>query len=227
MSALKRMVSGKELYRLMDNSVFVNRANELAESPFLLFPAGERKYGPYWRIEWMGTDRKHWKGGENEAIISIHPADSYLRGEGAPWVNTPFSEMADQIQSMLDTPLKNANVNANYRLPVTSDDFPLEAGYYILTFNNDSMGDMRVLVAINPPLQETGSGEPLNYHPHLALMADKTAMAWDGDTWANSSGVNNLPAMLMKSRSNIGWGKIPHEDLVNHPDSINYTSLNY
>ena len=89
------------------------------------------------------------------------------------------------------------------------------------------MGDMRVLVAINPSLQETGSGEPLNYHPHLALMADKTAMAWDGDTWANSSGVNNLPAMLMKSRSNIGWGKIPHEDLVNHPDSINYTSLNY
>ena len=225
------MVSGKELYQLMDNSAFVKRATELAGSPFLLFPPEDKKYGPYWSIDWYGTDRKHWKGGENEAVIVIQNEDAYLTGSGGSWLNATASEMGDLINNMLNTDLELATVNANFEKPITSDDFPLEAGYYILNFNHDSAGDVKALVAIQPPVvtfmtMDGTHHTELPNHPHLALMADKTAMGWDGETFV-TGGINNLPALLMTARSNIGWAKVPHEDLIHNPDAINYLVLNY
>ncbi len=212
----------------MDNSTFVNRAADLANSPFLLFPPEDKKYGPYWKIRWMGTDRKQWKAGENEAVVAIHPAESYLSGTGAPWVDADVKELPQMIESRLNTPLKDATVNANYSLPVTSDDFPIEAGYYILNFTTDR-GDVKALVAIQPPdpnYVQISPDQRLPDHPHLALMADKTAMGWDEVTFV-TGGIHNLPALLMSARSNIGWAKVPHEDLINIPNAINYLLLNY
>lgn len=220
------MVSGRELYQLMNNSVFVKRAQELAESPLLLFPLEHRKYGPYWTIEWMGTDRKQWKGGENEAIISIHPAEAYLRGSGGPWVDADAKILTEMIETRLNTPLKDANVNANYRLPVTSDDFPIEAGYYVLRFHTDHDGDVTALVPINPISQEIGLGGGHDYHPHLALMMEHPLITWDGETFV-SGDKEHLTAMLMNTRSNVGWGKLIHEDLVSDPAAINYSILPY
>jgi len=224
------MVSGKELYQLMDSSTFVKRANELAESPFLLFPDKNKKYGPYWSIDWVGTDRKHWKGGENEAVIVIHNEDAYLSGSGGSWANAHASEMGDLINNLLNTDLKTAIVNANFEKPITSDDFPLEAGYYILAFTTDR-GDEKALVAIQPPevtfKTKDGIKEiELPNHPHLALMADKNAMSWDGETFVTGM-IDNLAAFVMTARSNIGWAKVPHDDLINIPNAINYLLINY
>lgn len=220
------MVSGRELHQLMNNSVFVKRAKELAESPLLLFPLEHREYGPYWTIEWMGTDNKHWKGGENEAVIAIHPAEAYLRGSGGPWVDADVDTLTKMIEARLNTPLKDANVNANYRLPVTSDDFPIQEGYYVLRFHTDHDGDVTALVPINPIPQVVGLGGGHDYHPHLALMGERKPLTWDGETFVTGS-KRNLAAMLMNARSHIGWGKLIHEDLITDPASINYPILPY